>query len=306
MPPLLILFVHGGGFVSHTCTEVPFAAEVLPRLAARGVPARCLALQYSVGESASRDLQLRQLMHAYRRVAAHAHRETRIVLCGDSAGGHLAVAMMHALLAPGSAAEYPHCRAPDALVAISPWAEVATAADPQAYRTPSKVRTERRGTDILGLSLVHSMAIAAGHQQDYLLPPRDVNSVNAAMPLDPREDAEKAALEAHLATAFAAPFAQGQSAPVAAYLPPTIIFIGGGELFSEEGRRLSAALSRLSEDPESVTLVEEPDAPHDWPFMPFFEPVVGSSGRAMDRLVSFIMDACGVAAAQCQQVHYGL
>ena len=51
-PPVLIIYIHGGGFGSHTATEFAFAGEVLPRLASKGVAARVLALDYSLAPQA--------------------------------------------------------------------------------------------------------------------------------------------------------------------------------------------------------------------------------------------------------------
>ena len=77
-------------------------------------------------------------------------------------------------------------------------------------------------------------------------------------------------------------------------LPPTIIFIGGGEVLAEDGRRLSASLSRLCPGcPQRVQLYEEPDAAHDWLLLPWFDVKPGSAGRGMDALTAFILEACG-------------
>ena len=251
MPPLLIVYVHGGGFCSHTATEPLFAAAALPRLAARGIYARVLALDYSLdaGEE-GRSRMVRQVLHGYERLVAAAHRETKIVLAGDSAGGHLVVAVVRALLADRNVRGEGklHARMPDALIAISPWAEVAISPTTDAGSTgrgsigmgasgfvhsPSRTRNARRRTDYLSLRLLEMFALRAGHVRDHLLP---------------SEKAEDAAL------------CERTGVDGGALLPPTIIFIGGGEVLAEDGRRLSAALSRLcSGHPNRVRLYEEPD-----------------------------------------------
>ena len=64
-PPLVIVFIHGGGFCSHTATEHLFAAGVLPRLARRGVAARVLALDYDYHHP-DRERQVLACLHAWR------------------------------------------------------------------------------------------------------------------------------------------------------------------------------------------------------------------------------------------------
>ena len=179
-------------------------------------------------------------------------------------------------------------RLPDALVSISPWAEVAISPTADAGGTgdcsigmgasgfvhsPSRTRNARRGTDYLSLRLLEKFALRAGHERDHLLPAEE----------------EEAAEAAALCTKGA------EGAEAAALLPPTIIFIGGGELLAEDGRRLSAALSRLcSGRPNHVRLYEEPDAAHDWPLLPWFDVTPGSAARGMDAMVHFIVEMCAL------------
>lgn len=277
VPPLLLIYVHGGGFCSHTATEPLFAAPMLERLAARGVHARVLALDYTLapGEE-GRSRQLRQLLHAYNRVASMAHKETKLVLAGDSAGGHLVVAIVRALLAE-TPDGHPRTRLPDALVAISPWAEVAlpqTSRGVHIQHSPSRTRNSRRGTDYVSLHLLERLALRAGHARDYLLPAKEEEE------LIPSRDASGAPL-----------------------LPPTVIFIGGGELLVEDGRKLSATLSLLCPGyPNRVRLVEEPDAPHDWPLLPWFDLRRGTAARGMDQLAEFVLVSTGLADVPSHQL----
>ena len=71
--------------------------------------------------------------------------------------------------------------------------------------------------------------------------------------------------------------------------------VGGRELLAEDGRRLSAALSRLcSGRPNHVRLYEEPDAAHDWLLLPWFDVTPGSAARGMDAMVHFIVEMCAL------------
>ena len=128
LPPLVIVYVHGGGFGSHTPTEHLFAGQVLASLACRrrrtaqtmgarrggmlevSSPvalrrARVLALDYTLGHAVPRKVQVAQLCHGWRSARRqqreaypYAHpAELKMVLAGDSAGGHLVLAMVRRL-----------------------------------------------------------------------------------------------------------------------------------------------------------------------------------------------------------------
>jgi hypothetical protein len=87
-----------------------------------------------------------------------------------------------------------------------------------------------------------------------------------------------------------------------------MIFVGGGEVLAEDGRRLAHALSAEchAQNERVVTLIDEADAAHDWPLLPWLDVRPGASSRAMDRLAGFLLEATGLAEQQQQQVLYGL
>ena len=228
-PAVLIVYVHGGGFGCHTATEFAFAGEILPRLAAKGVAARVLALDYSLAPQASRAKQQAQLLKAYQQVAGDPH--TRIVLAGDSAGGHHAIALELELLARGEA------RLPDCLVAVSPWLKLA----PQS---------ERPG-DYFPPKLVDRFIAAAAHSESFLWPPQS----------------------------FLSRLAAGQR------WPPTLVAIGGAEVFRDEGRALARAL-------HDCVLVEVPKGVHDCFYLPFFDPVPGAAALGLDGIAAFVLAQC--------------
>ena len=223
---------HGGGFGSHTATEFAFAGELLPRLASKGVAARVLALDYSLAPQASRAKQQAQLLKAYEQIDPH----TRIVLAGDSAGGHHAIALELELLARGA-------RLPDALVVISPWINIAPC-------------SERPG-DYMPPKLVKKLIDAAAHTESFLWPP----------------------------TNFLSRLADGQR------WPPTLVAVGGAEVFRDEGRALARA---LQESPacDDCVLVEVPKGVHDCFFLPFFDPVPGAAALGLDGIAAFVLAQC--------------
>ncbi len=235
IPPVIVVYVHGGGFCTHMHTDPLFAAAVLPRLAARGIPARVLSLDYSVAP-VSRDVQLAQLLHAWTQLASHTHTDTVLVLAGDSAGGHLVTAMVHALCCNhepdelGAASSRPS-RLPDVLIAISPWLAVEEE-PPQApsrapSSTPSRVHNSARGTDYLTARLLTVFASTANHGANHMLPPA---------PDEPIAEHAGAVPSVHGA------LLSGQ--PLRRPWPTTGIWVGGGEVLADDGRRLAAALAR--------------------------------------------------------------
>ncbi len=231
-PAVLIIYIHGGGFGSHTATEFAFAGELLPRLAAKGVAARVLALDYSLAPQASRAKQQAQLLKAYEQIDPH----TRIVLAGDSAGGHHAIALELELLAHGA-------RLPDALVVISPWLKLAPL-------------SERPG-DYLPPRLVKKYIEAAAHSESFLWPPES----------------------------FLSRLAYGQR------WPPTLVAIGGAELFRDEGRALARALKESPACNDCV-LVEMPKGVHDFCYLPFFDAKPGDAVLGNDRIAAFVLRQC--------------
>ena len=237
-PPVLIIYIHGGGFGSHTATEFAFAGEVLPRLAAKGVAARVLALDYSLAPQASRAKQQAQLMAAYQQ-ATGSFALDRVVLAGDSAGGHHALALFLELLDFGP-------RFPDALIAISPWLNLAPL-------------SERPG-DYMPPKLVKKFIAAAAHSESFLWPP----------------------------TNFLSRLADGQHCR---HCPPTLVAVGGAELFRDEGRALAGA---LQESPacDDCVLVEVPKGVHDTFFLPFFDATPGAAALGLDGIAAFVLAQC--------------
>lgn len=326
VPPLIIVYVHGGGFCSNLHTDVLFAAAVLPRLAARGVPARVLALDYSIAP-VSRDVQLAQVQHAWAQLVSHTHTDTVLVLAGDSAGAHLATSMVHALCEePGGGSA---SRLPDVLCTISPWLDVVP--DPSKPPSPTRLRNARRGSDYATPRLLAIFSRLANHGSNHMLPP------------DP--DEPPVSETGAIAGATSGPYgALLEGRPLRRPWPTTGIWVGGGELLADDGRRLAAALSRscfpsptaapsnspligrthkpylparrsasptrlarsggadvpLATTPRRgdelpgrrVQLFDQNDGVHDWLLLPIFDVRYGDSARAMDTLVDFVCDAC--------------
>ena len=262
-PSVIFVYVHGGGFCSHLHTDVLFAAAVLPRLKARGMQARVLSLDYTCAPMASRDTQLAQLMHGWRLLAS-SNDNAVLVLAGDSAGGHLVTSMVHIMC------EQPvsrPARLPDVLLAISPWLAVV-----EGSPLPSHVRNQLRGTDFLSIPLLGAFSRAAAHGINHMLP----------------DDVHKE--DGHHAVA-----ALLRNRPLALPWPTTAVFVGGGEILADDGRRLAASLTRLVREQRDhhggdrrVKLFDVDDAVHVFPLLPILDVRRGDAARAMDATVDFV------------------
>ena len=124
--PGLVLYFHGGAFV--TCGVATHRHEVALIAQASGLPVLSVAYRQlpTVRLSGSVD----DCLSVYRNLLAEGFDPARIVLAGDSAGGHLAFATALAAKAEG-------LPAPAGIVALSPWLDFDSAtklAHPNAAR----------------------------------------------------------------------------------------------------------------------------------------------------------------------------
>ena len=108
-----MLYFHGGGFVMPMFAEHwPLVAAMIDRLGIRvSVPL------YAVAHEAGYEPMERQADAAFA-MLAESHDRARIVLCGDSAGGHMAISLALRLAARGGAQ-------PGRLALFAPWLDIA-------------------------------------------------------------------------------------------------------------------------------------------------------------------------------------
>ncbi|MFC0679793.1 alpha/beta hydrolase [Lysobacter korlensis] len=107
----VVLYLHGGGYAFYADVSHRFVAMLAFRL---GLPV--FALDYRLTPEHPHPAQLEDALAAYRRLLAEGVAPERIVVAGDSAGGHLALMLIVAL----RDAELPQ---PSLVVALSPWTD---------------------------------------------------------------------------------------------------------------------------------------------------------------------------------------
>jgi len=124
--PGLVLYFHGGAFV--TCGVATHRHEVALIAQAAGLPV--LSVAYRQLPTVRLSGSVEDCLSVYRNLLAEGFDPSRIVLAGDSAGGHLAFATALAAMGEG-------LPAPAGIVALSPWLDFDSAtklAHPNAAR----------------------------------------------------------------------------------------------------------------------------------------------------------------------------
>jgi acetyl esterase/lipase len=117
----VVLYMHSGGY-SIGCLDV--SRNFCSRLSA-AADARVLSLDYRQGPEDPFPAAVDDAVAAYRWLAAEGIEPHRIVVCGDSAGGGLSIALLVALRDAGEPL-------PAGAVPISPWIDVSNARDASA------------------------------------------------------------------------------------------------------------------------------------------------------------------------------
>lgn len=141
-----IVYVHGGGYVlGSLATTRPFAAEL-----ARATGARVLSIAYRVAPEDVYPAALDDAVRAYRYLLDSGTAAGDVALCGDSAGGGLAIAAMLVLRDTG-------IPLPAACVCLSPWTDLTMPG--RSFRT----NAENDPQVDRGMLAEMAAAYAAGH-----------------------------------------------------------------------------------------------------------------------------------------------
>ncbi|WP_462079959.1 alpha/beta hydrolase [Luteimonas sp. RIT-PG2_3] len=106
---LTILYFHGGGYTFHAAVTRNFIAMLSHML-----QVRIFSLEYRLTPEHPHPAQLDDALSSYRRLVTAGIAPSDLILCGDSAGGHLVLMTLAAL----RASELPQ---PLLAIAISPW-----------------------------------------------------------------------------------------------------------------------------------------------------------------------------------------
>jgi epsilon-lactone hydrolase len=124
-PAKLIFYVHGGGYVSGSCSD---HRNIVSKFAVQtGVTN--LVYEYRLAPEHPFPAGLEDSVRLYRQVFASGYKPENILIAGESAGGGLCLAILLALKQQG-------IPMPAAAVAISPWTDLTCSGE--SYRTKNK------------------------------------------------------------------------------------------------------------------------------------------------------------------------
>lgn len=122
----LILYVHGGGYVSGSCSDHRgFVSKF-----AKFTGITNLIYEYRLAPEHPFPAALNDSVNIYEWALANAYKPENIIIAGESAGGGLTLAILLALKERG-------IELPAAAVAISPWADLTCSSD--SYRTKNNL-----------------------------------------------------------------------------------------------------------------------------------------------------------------------
>lgn len=119
---LVMLHFHGGGYVCGTAAETDLTSSIAKDALARTRVSHVLSVDYRLAAMAPWPLPLLDAISAYRwLVKSEGISEADIIICGDSAGGHLALALTRWLR---DEQDHIDLKMPKGLVLLSPWVDL--------------------------------------------------------------------------------------------------------------------------------------------------------------------------------------
>jgi acetyl esterase/lipase len=118
--PTVLLF-HGGGYIAGTAAEHDLCSGIAKRLVAHTPIDHVLSVDYRLAPAAPWPLPLLDAISAYAYLVSQGVDERDLLVGGDSAGGHLAIALTRWLRDEGAALGL---RGPRGLLAFSPWCDL--------------------------------------------------------------------------------------------------------------------------------------------------------------------------------------
>jgi acetyl esterase/lipase len=137
----VILYFHGGGYVLGSHTRTANSVSHIARAAA----CRALNVDYRLAPEHPFPAAVDDAVSAYRWLLARGYEPAHIAVSGDSAGGGLTLALLHALQGAG-------LPLPAAAVPMSPWADLEQSGETMVSKAEADLLV---GTDVLGGMAAH-------------------------------------------------------------------------------------------------------------------------------------------------------
>lgn len=270
--PVMLAF-HGGGYICGTAAETDATSLIYTNLVQYTPIKHVLSVDYRLANTAPWPLPLLDAISAYHHlVAVEGIDERDILLGGDSAGGHLAMALMRWIRDAGAAAPL-GLRGPRALLLFSPWSDIGF-----THVWGDKAMKHNADTDIIhdtfgpfasGL-LTRAMPSGAIHTDVFLSPASRLITPTAGMFID---------------------------------FPPMFVTYGEAERISLEINELFARVKlarKITAPPIPDELYKAPDAVHDFMIFPWF---ADESAVVLERLDEWLRELLGRDDSDDETVH---
>lgn len=213
----VILYLHGGGYVAGNLSYAKGFASVL----ASKCGIRVLAVEYGLAPEQTAPGALHDCLEAYGYLLSNGYDPSKIIICGESAGGGLCYALCHKLRDKGRTM-------PAGIIAISPWTDLTLSGD--SYVTNEK--NDPSMTKARLIDFADFYAYGSVREGKKIRPKSNPDPENdIAVKSDPR-----------LSPLFA-----DQSK-----LPPSLIFVGSDEIMLDDSVRIHGKLLEAGSESQLV------------------------------------------------------
>ncbi len=222
-----ILYLHGGGYV---CGTIDYARGFASVLSAE-CGMRTLCVEYRLAPEAPYPAALEDALFAYTELLKDED-SSKIILCGESAGGGLVYALCLALKERG-------LPLPAGIISISPWADLTLSGESYEHNKEADPTLTRTQLEFFADCYVGAVV------------PDRLDSARKHSKREKAVNEEKEALKR-----------DGKLSPIFADLtgmPPSLIFVGEDEILLSDAERLC---DNLTASGASVTYVSRPDMWH--------------------------------------------
>ena len=206
----VILYLHGGGYAAGGLDYAKGFGTLL--CAKYGI--RVLCLEYRLAPEHIFPAALDDSMEAYEYLVSAGYEPSRIILCGESAGGGLCYSLCQSLLKKGRAL-------PAGIVSISPWTDLTASGD--SYRTNEKADPSMTRERLRYYADLYVYGAEDGEDINSSPKASDDAVADAEMKRDPQ---------------MSPLFGQMKG------MPPTLMFVGGDEIMLDDAFLMDRALRK--------------------------------------------------------------
>lgn len=243
----VMLHFHGGGYLCGTAAETDLTSSIPKALVVHSPVHHVLSIDYRLAPSGPWPIPLLDAISSYHHLIQQGISEKDIILVGDSAGGHLALALARWLRDEGPAIGM---KGPRGIVVMSPWVDVGFT-NAWGEGVHYNADSDTVSVTALFLELITQIDDSFG--------PFATSLLLRALPAEWMHTSSYLSPASHLVPADAESF-KG--------FPPTYVLYGGAERIAKSIKLFWKRL-QLGRKESMDRLVEGRDAPHDFMIFPW-------------------------------------